>query len=133
MDLVFLDFIASYIVDALNQPAQGPTLLWAGPAKLVSTITGIASLSVRAGTKIGGWTVSAGRMATLEALELNRRILEGILMAAGKDVTSYRNGDFARAEADGVMARWVCTPPLLRPVVLPRAPAPQCLDLCVTF
>ncbi|KAK5282177.1 hypothetical protein LTR20_008346 [Exophiala xenobiotica] len=89
----------------LAQPQQGSTLLPAPAAAVVSGLTGLTSFYVRAGTKIGGWGLYAGREATLKTLSVSRSALEAILVAAGRDVSSRSNGEVGRAEAENLLER----------------------------
>jgi hypothetical protein len=73
----------------------------------VSGITGLTSFYVRAGTKIGGWGLYAGREATLKTLSVSRSALETILIAAGRDVATRSNGEIGRAEAENLLERSV--------------------------
>jgi lauroyl/myristoyl acyltransferase len=94
----------------LAQPHQGSTLLPAPAAAVVSGLTGLTSFYVRAGAKIGGWGLYAGREATLKTLSVSRSALEAILVAAGRDVSSRSNGEVGRAEAENLLERSVhCT------------------------
>ncbi len=87
---------------------QGRTLLPAPAAALVSGITGLTSFYVRAGTKVGGWGIYAGREATLRTLAVSRSALESILIAAGRDVAVRSNGELGRAEAESLLEKSVC-------------------------
>ena len=89
------------------QPPQGRTLLPAPAAALVSGVTGITSFYVRAGTKVGGWGLYAGREATLKTLSVGRSVLETVLVAAGRDVSARSNGELGRAEAENILERSV--------------------------
>lgn len=89
------------------QPPQGRTLLPAPAAALVSGVTGITSFYVRAGTKVGGWGLYAGREATLKTLSVGRSVLETVLIAAGRDVSARSNGELGRAEAENILERSV--------------------------
>ncbi|KIW17082.1 hypothetical protein PV08_04273 [Exophiala spinifera] len=89
----------------LAQSPQGRTLLPAPAAAVVSGITGLTSFYVRAGTKIGGWGLYAGREATLKTLSVSRSALETVLIAAGRDVSSRSNGELGRAEAENLLER----------------------------
>ena len=91
----------------LAQPPQGRTLLPAPAAAVVSGITGLTSFYVRAGTKIGGWGLYAGREATLKTLSVSRSALETVLVAAGRDISSRSNGEVGRAEAENLLERSV--------------------------
>jgi len=88
-------------------PQQGRTLLPEPAATIVSGLTGLSSFSVRAGTKIGGWGLYAGREATLKTLSVSRNALESILIAAGRDVSGRSNGELGRAEAESLLERSV--------------------------
>ncbi|KAK5052727.1 hypothetical protein LTR84_002593 [Exophiala bonariae] len=87
------------------QPAQGRTLLPGPAAALVSGVTGITSFYVRAGTKVGGWGLYAGREATLKTLSVGRSVLETVLIAAGRDLSTRSNGDLGRAEAENILEK----------------------------
>lgn len=95
------------------QSPQGRTLLPAPAAAVVSGVTGITSFYVRAGTKIGGWGIYAGREATLKTLSVGRSLLETVLIAAGRDVSARSNGDVGRAEAENLLEKSVCSSILL--------------------
>lgn len=82
---------------------QGTTLLPRPIASLVSTGTGIASLSVRATTKVGGWTLYGFREGTLKSLSVSRSVIEQVLVLAGRDVAARSNGEWGRQEAAGVL------------------------------
>ncbi|KIV85650.1 hypothetical protein PV11_01319 [Exophiala sideris] len=87
------------------QPEQGRTLLPTPAAAVVSGITGLTSFYVRAGTKIGGWGLYAGREATLKTLSVSRSALETVLIAAGRDVSARSNGEIGRAEAENLLEK----------------------------
>lgn len=91
----------------LAPPLQGRTLLPTPAAAVISGITGLTSFYVRAGTKVGGWGLYAGREATLKTLSVSRSALEAILVAAGRDVSSRSNGDLRRAEAENLLEKSV--------------------------
>lgn len=93
----------------IAQHPQGRTLLPGPAAALVSGVTGITSFYVRAGTKIGGWGLYAGREATLKTLSVGRSVLESVLIAAGRDVSARSNGELGRAEAENILERSVCS------------------------
>jgi hypothetical protein len=91
----------------LAQPQQGRTLLPRPAAAIVSGVTGLTSFYVRGATKIGGWSIYAGREATLKTLSVSRSALESILIAAGRDVSSRSYGELGRAEAENLLERSV--------------------------
>lgn len=91
----------------LSPHVQGGTLLPGPAAAVVSGIAGITSFYVRAGTKIGGWGLYAGREATLKTLSVSRSALEAVLIAAGRDVSARSNGELGRAEAENLLERSV--------------------------
>lgn len=93
----------------VTPPTQGRTLLPGPAAALVSGVTGITSFYVRAGTKVGGWGLYAGREATLKTLSVGRSVLETVLIAAGRDVSARSNGELGRAEAENILERSVCS------------------------
>lgn len=102
----------------IAQPAQGRTLLPGPAAALVSGVTGITSFYVRAGTKVGGWGLYAGREATLKTLSVGRSVLETVLVAAGRDVSARSNGELGRAEAENILERSVHTITFLQSATL---------------
>ncbi|EHY59395.1 hypothetical protein HRR83_001328 [Exophiala dermatitidis] len=89
----------------LAPPLQGRTLLPAPAAAVISGITGLTSFYVRAGTKVGGWGLYAGREATLKTLSVSRSALESVLVAAGRDVSARSHGDLGRSEAENLLER----------------------------
>jgi hypothetical protein len=94
---------------AVADPRQGTTLLPRPIASLVTTSTGIASLSVRATTKVGGWTLYGFREGTLKSLSVSRSVIEQVLVLAGRDVAARSNGEWGRQEAAGVLEWSVST------------------------
>lgn len=98
------------IPHAVTHPSTGRTLLPGPIATLVSGITGASSLSVRVGSKIGGFWIAGAREATLTGLELTRAAVEAVLTTAGRDVSQRRKNELGRAEAEGVLERSVRTP-----------------------
>jgi hypothetical protein len=102
----------------LPEHQHGKTLLPAPAAALVSGATGLTSFWVRAGTKIGGWGLYAGREATLKTLSVSRSVLETVLIAAGRDVATRSSGDLGKAEAENLLERSVCILPRIVVVTL---------------
>lgn len=94
--------IATDYVPAVG-PVQAGTLLPSPIASLVSTGTGIASLSVRATTKVGGWTLYGFREGTLKSLSVSRSVVEQVLVLAGRDVASRSGSDLNRQETAGIL------------------------------
>lgn len=88
-------------------PHQGRTLLPGPAASLVSGITGLSSFYVRAGTKIGGWGLYAGREATLKTLSMSNSVLQALLTVAGQDIYSRSDGELGRADAETLLERSV--------------------------
>ena len=86
-----------------TDPTHGATLLPRPIAALVSTGTGIASLSVRASTKVGGWTLYGFREGTLKSLSVSRSVVEQVLVMAGRDVAARSGGELGRHEAAGIL------------------------------
>lgn len=84
-------------------PVQASTLLPRPIAALVSTGTGIASLSVRATTKVGGWTLYGFREGTLKSLSVSRSVVEQVLVLAGRDVASRSGSELNRQETAGIL------------------------------
>jgi hypothetical protein len=91
-------------------PSSGRTLLPGPVAALVSTVTGVSSLSIKVGTSVGGLWIAGAREATLTGLELTRAAVEAVLTTAGRDVSQRRNGELGRAEAASILERSVCSP-----------------------
>ena len=88
---------------ATTDPHQGATLLPRPIASLISTGTGLASLSVRATTKVGGWTLYGFREGTLKSLSVSRSVVEQVLVLAGRDVAARSGGELGRQEAAGIL------------------------------
>jgi pimeloyl-ACP methyl ester carboxylesterase len=101
--------LVKYELDRVNElaanadPRHGVTLLPRPIAALVSTGTGIASLSVRATTKVGGWTLYGFREGTLKSLSVSRSVVEQVLVLAGRDVAARSGGELGRQEAAGIL------------------------------
>ncbi len=91
-------------------PHQNGTLLPGPVASLISAGTGIGALSVRAGTRIAGWGLYAGRESTLKTLSLGRTAAETVLFLAGRDVASRANSELSQQDAMHLLGRGVCTP-----------------------
>jgi len=99
------------ISDDASPPAlasPGRTLLPGPLASLVSTFAGVTSLSLRVGSKVGGFAIAGTREMTLTSLELTRAALEAVLTMAGRDVSQRRHGELGRAEAESILERSVC-------------------------
>src|SRR2546423_6933253 len=90
--------------------SSGRTLLPRPFASLVSTVTGVSSLSIKVGTRVGGLWIAGAREATLTGLELTRAALEAVLTTAGRDVSQRRNGELGRAEAASILEKSVRLP-----------------------
>jgi len=93
-------------LEAATAPANGRTLLPTPVAKLVSGGTGLLSFYVRAGSKVGGWGLSASRVATLKTLSVTSNALEAVLVAAGRDASS-NCGQLAKVETESILERSV--------------------------
>jgi hypothetical protein len=91
-------------------PGHGGTLLPPPVASLISAGTGIGSFSVRAGTKVAGWGLFAGREATLKSLSVTRNVAESVLWLAGRDVASRSVSEIGEQEAASIMKRSVRPP-----------------------
>lgn len=89
-------------------PQQGATLLPWPISTAVSTGTGMASLSIRTGTKLGGWGIYAGRELTLKSLSVSRSAVEQILMYSGRDVMLRNQSELSYEEVDNIMTKAVC-------------------------
>jgi hypothetical protein len=96
------------------------TLLPGPVAALVSTVTGVSSLSIKVGTRVGGLWIAGAREATLTGLELTRAAVEAVLTTAGRDVSQRRNGELGRAEAASILEKSVRFP-------MPRSRVKSCL------
>lgn len=88
---------------------QGRTLLPFPFAQAVTLSTRSASLFLRLGTSIGGYTFHASKAATLSGFDLSRVIVEGILSRAGKDLLATNSTDFGRAETENLLERGLAT------------------------
>lgn len=88
---------------ATADPHQGAPLLPRPIAAIVSTGTGIASLSVRATTKVGGWTLYGFREGTLKSLSVSRSVVEQVLVLAGRDVAARSANELGRQEAANIL------------------------------
>ncbi|KLU93225.1 hypothetical protein MAPG_12162, partial [Magnaporthiopsis poae ATCC 64411] len=88
---------------------QGRTLLPFPLAQAVTLSTRSASLFLRIGTSIGGYTFHASKAATLSGFDLSRVILEGILSRAGKDLLATNSTDFGRAQTENLLERGLAT------------------------
>ncbi|KAL4958151.1 hypothetical protein BDW69DRAFT_115008 [Aspergillus filifer] len=84
---------------------SGPSLLPRPVASLVSLFSQSTSLTIRAGTFIGGLFLDAGRSTTLTSLELSRAVVEGILTRAGRDVAVRSSGSQGKVEAESLLER----------------------------
>lgn len=93
-------------------PHQNGTLLPGPVASLISAGTGIGALSVRAGTRIAGWGLYAGRESTLKTLSLGRTAAETVLYLAGRDVASRANSELSQQDALHLLGRGVRSPHL---------------------
>jgi len=90
--------------------SPGRTLLPRPFAALVSTVTGVSSLSIKVGTRVGGLWIAGAREATLTGLELTRAAVEAVLTTAGRDVSQRRSGELGRAEAASILEKSVRLP-----------------------
>ncbi|KAL8296272.1 hypothetical protein RB600_001652 [Gaeumannomyces tritici] len=88
---------------------QGRTLLPFPFAQAVTLSTRSASLFLRLGTSIGGYTFHAGKAATLSGFDLGRVVVEGILSRAGKDLLATNSTEFGRAETENLLERGLAT------------------------
>jgi pimeloyl-ACP methyl ester carboxylesterase len=86
---------------------QGPTLLPRTLASIVTTVCGASSLTVKIGSKIGGFWIAGARETTLTSLELTRAGIEAVLVAAGRDVSTRSHGEMGQREAEGILERSV--------------------------
>lgn len=84
---------------------QGPTLLPRPLASIVTTVCGASSLTLKIGSKIGGFWIAGARETTLTGLELTRAGFEAVLVAAGRDVSSRTHGEMGQREAEGILER----------------------------
>ena len=89
-------------------PRQGATLLPGPIAAIITTGTGLASFSIRATTKVGGWTLYGFREGTLKSLSVSRSVVEQVLVLAGRDVAARSGGELGRQEAAGILEWSVC-------------------------
>ena len=87
--------------------SSGRTLLPGPFAALVSTVTGVSSLSIKVGSRVGGLWIAGAREATLTGLELTRAAVEAVLTTAGRDVSQRRSGELGRAEAASMLEKSV--------------------------
>jgi hypothetical protein len=87
--------------------SSGRTLLPGPFAALVSAVTGVSSLSIKVGTRVGGLWIAGAREATLTGLELTRAAVETVLTTAGRDVSQRRAGELGRAEAASILEKSV--------------------------
>src|SRR5436305_6978593 len=114
MSMQTLDIDTALIRSTDNPPdpvaSSGRTLLPRPFAALVSTITGVSSLSIKVGTSVGGLWIAGAREATLTGLELTRAALEAVLTTAGRDVSQRRNGELGRAEAASILEKSARSP-----------------------
>jgi hypothetical protein len=90
--------------------SSGRTLLPGPFAALISTVTGVSSLSIKVGTRVGGLWIAGAREATLTGLELTRAAVEAVLTTAGRDVSQRRSGELGRAEAASILEKSVRFP-----------------------
>lgn len=88
---------------------QGRTLLPFPFAQAVTLSTRSASLFLRLGTSIGGYTFHASKAATLSGFDLGRVVIEGILSRAGKDLLATNSTEFGRAETENLLERGLAT------------------------
>ncbi|KAL8412991.1 hypothetical protein RB596_009519 [Gaeumannomyces avenae] len=88
---------------------QGRTLLPFPFAQAVTLSTRSASLFLRLGTSIGGYTFHASKAATLSGFDLGRVVVEGILSRAGKDLLATNSTEFGRAETENLLERGLAT------------------------
>ncbi|KAL8383711.1 hypothetical protein RB595_010762 [Gaeumannomyces hyphopodioides] len=88
---------------------QGRTLLPFPFAQAVTLSTRSASLFLRVGTSIGGYTFHASKAATLSGFDLGRVVVEGILSRAGKDLLATNSTEFGRAETENLLERGLAT------------------------
>jgi hypothetical protein len=86
------------------------TLLPASLATLVSAGTGIGAFGVRAGTKVAGWGLYAGRESTLKTLSLSRTAAEAVLYLAGRDVAARSTSELSHQDAVSLLSRSVRMP-----------------------
>ena len=100
--------LVKIITDADSQPSlphQNGTLFPAPVAAIISAGTGIGAFSVRAGTRIAGWGLYAGREGTLKTLSLSRSAAETVLYLAGRDLASRSTSELSHQDAVNLLGR----------------------------
>lgn len=93
--------------EALERPAEGPTLLWRTIANGISASTGAATVTIRAGVVAGKWGLIAGKKATHGLIGLNQTICEAVLRAAGREVNSRADLVMRQEEAESLVEKWL--------------------------
>jgi Lipase (class 3) len=88
-----------------TDPRLGSTLLPGPIAAVISTTTGVASLGVQVGTRVGAWTIYGFRESTLKSLSVSRSIAEHVLVLAGRDVAARSGGELGRQEAASILQK----------------------------
>lgn len=86
---------------------ESTTLLPFPFAKIISTTTGLTTLTIRTYARAFEWGIGLGKETTLRSLELTRAGIEIVLKASAKDVTNRRenSSELARADTENVLAR----------------------------
>ncbi|RMZ89028.1 hypothetical protein DV736_g3747, partial [Chaetothyriales sp. CBS 134916] len=101
--LVLSDDEEKQLAKSLSQ--QNRTLLPSPVATLISAGTGIGALGVKAGTRVAGWGLYAGREGALRTLSLGRTAAEGIFFLAGQDVALHTTSELGQQDAAHILAR----------------------------
>lgn len=100
------------LASGVHAPTPSGTLLPAPIASLVSLATRSSSVYLSIGSFIGGLAIDGARVTTLTGLELSRALVGSILLRAGKDVADRSSGDLGKAEAESLLEKSVCWPPV---------------------